>query len=88
MEFAVFVKSQVTTAGVRQSAMSHMYAGADLVPRPADCNRKREREKLFLLLSLCWFNSYATATGFGSFLRILLVYKQVSVAHKSYTASS
>jgi hypothetical protein len=47
MEFAVFVKSQVTTAGVRQSAMSHMYAGADLVPRPADCNRKkRERETL------------------------------------------
>jgi hypothetical protein len=44
MEFAVFVKSQVTTAGVRQSAMSHMYAGADLVPRPADCNRKRERD--------------------------------------------
>lgn len=83
----MFVKSQVTTAGVRQSAMSHMYAGADLVPRPADCNReKRERERL--LPSLCWFTSYATATGFGSFLRILLVHKQVPVAQKSHTASA
>jgi hypothetical protein len=87
MEFAVFVKSQVTTAGVRQSAMSHMYAGADLVPRPADCNRKK-KERGTLLPSLCWFGRYATATGSGSFLRILLVYKQVSVTHKSYTASA
>jgi hypothetical protein len=34
----------VTTSGVRQSAMSHMYAGADLVPRPADCSRETETE--------------------------------------------